>query len=33
MAMIFLALMDYAFQKWDFEKRNKMTKQEVKDEF
>jgi len=31
--MIFLALMDYAFQKWDFEKRNKMTKQEVKDEF
>jgi flagellar biosynthesis protein FlhB len=33
MAMIFLAVMDYAFQKWDFEKRNKMTKQEVKDEF
>ena len=33
MAMIFLALMDYAFQKWEFEKRNKMTKQEVKDEF
>jgi flagellar biosynthetic protein FlhB len=33
MAMIFLAVMDYAFQKWEFEKRNKMTKQEVKDEF
>ena len=31
--MIFLVVIDYAFQKWDFEKRNKMTKQEVKDEF
>lgn len=33
LAMIFLVVIDYAFQKWDFEKRNKMTKQEVKDEF
>lgn len=33
MAMIILVIMDYAFQKWEFENRNKMTKQEVKDEF
>ena len=32
-AMVFLSVMDYAFQKWEFENRNKMTKQEVKDEF
>jgi flagellar biosynthetic protein FlhB len=32
-AMVFLSVMDYAFQKWEFEKRHKMTKQEVKDEF
>ena len=33
LAMIILVIIDYAFQKWDFENRNKMTKQEVKDEF
>jgi len=33
LAMIFLVIIDFAFQKWDFENRNKMTKQEVKDEF
>lgn len=33
MAMIIIVIADYAFQKWDFENRNKMTKQEVKDEF
>ncbi|MBW2012815.1 MAG: flagellar biosynthesis protein FlhB [Deltaproteobacteria bacterium] len=33
MAMIVLVIIDYAFQKWEFENRNKMTKQEVKDEF
>jgi flagellar biosynthetic protein FlhB len=33
MAMIFLSVIDYTFQKWEFEKRHKMTKQEVKDEF
>ena len=33
MAMIVLVIIDYVFQKWEFEKRNKMTKQEVKDEF
>jgi flagellar biosynthesis protein FlhB len=33
LAMIVLVIIDYAFQKWDFENRNKMTKQEVKDEF
>ena len=32
MAMIVLAVIDYFFQKWDFENRIKMTKQEVKDE-
>lgn len=31
-AMIFMAIADYAFQKWQFEKKLKMTKQEVKDE-
>jgi flagellar biosynthetic protein FlhB len=33
LAMIILVVIDYAFQKWEFEKRIKMTKQEVKDEF
>ncbi len=33
MAMIVLVIIDYIFQKWDFENRIKMTKQEVKDEF
>jgi len=32
LAMIFLAVIDYAFQKWDFEKRLKMTKKEAKDD-
>ena len=31
-AMIFLAAIDYAFQKWQFEQKLKMTKQEVKEE-
>jgi len=31
--MIFLAVIDYAFQKWQFEQQMKMTKQEVKEEF
>jgi flagellar biosynthesis protein FlhB len=33
MAMIVLVIIDYIFQKWEFENRIKMTKQEVKDEF
>jgi len=33
LAMIFLVVIDYAFQKWDFEKRLKMSKKEIKDEF
>jgi len=33
LAMIFLVVIDYAFQKWDYEKRMKMTKKEIKDEF
>jgi len=33
LAMIILVIIDYAFQRWDFENRIKMTKQEVKDEF
>jgi len=32
LVMIFLTIIDFAFQKWNFENRNKMTKQEVKDE-
>jgi flagellar biosynthetic protein FlhB len=32
-AMILLAALDYAFQKWQFEEKLKMTKQEVKEEF
>jgi flagellar biosynthetic protein FlhB len=31
--LIVLAALDYAFQRWDFLQQNKMTKQEVKDEF
>jgi len=33
LAMLALAILDYAFQKWQFEKQLKMTKQEVKEEF
>jgi len=33
LAMIILVVFDYAFQRWEFEKRIKMTKQEVKDDF
>jgi flagellar biosynthetic protein FlhB len=32
-AMIFLAVLDYGFQKWQYEQQLKMTKQEVKEEF
>ncbi len=32
LAMIFLAALDYAFQRWQFEQKLKMTKQEVKEE-
>jgi len=32
LAMVLLVAADYAFQKWQFEKRIKMTKQEIKDE-
>jgi flagellar biosynthetic protein FlhB len=32
-AMIFLAVLDYGFQKWQYEHQLKMTKQEVKEEF
>lgn len=32
-ALLFLAMADFAFQRWDHEKKLKMTKQEVKDEF
>jgi flagellar biosynthesis protein FlhB len=33
LAMVFIVAIDYAFQRWQFEKKLKMTKQEVKDEF
>jgi len=33
LAMIFLVVIDYAFQRWEHEKKMKMTKKEVKDEF
>ena len=33
LAMLVLVIIDYAFQRWEFENRIKMTKQEVKDEF
>jgi len=32
LALIILAALDYIYQKWEFEKNLKMTKQEVKDE-
>jgi flagellar biosynthetic protein FlhB len=32
-AMVVLAAIDYGFQRWEFEKRIKMSKQEIKDEF
>ena len=32
LALIFLAVIDYFFQKWDFEKRLKMSKRELKEE-
>ena len=32
-AMIFMAALDYAFQRWQFEKDLRMTKEEVKEEF
>ena len=32
LVMIFLAIVDFIFQKWDFEKNLRMTKQEVKEE-
>jgi flagellar biosynthetic protein FlhB len=32
-AMVFLAAIDYAFQKWQFEQQLKMTRQEVKEEY
>ncbi|MBK9292911.1 MAG: flagellar biosynthesis protein FlhB [Oligoflexia bacterium] len=31
--LVMLAIIDYAFQRWDLEKRMRMTKQEVKEEF
>lgn len=33
LAMVVLVVIDYAFQKWEFENRMKMSKKEVKDEF
>jgi len=33
LAMILLVAIDYTFQKWEFEKKLKMSKKEVKDEF
>ncbi|MDD5722902.1 MAG: flagellar biosynthesis protein FlhB [Syntrophales bacterium] len=32
LALIIIAVLDYAYQKWEFEKNLKMSKQEVKDE-
>ncbi|MCD6165129.1 flagellar biosynthesis protein FlhB [bacterium] len=32
-ALLVLAVMDYGFQKWDYERNLRMTKQEVKEEF
>ncbi|RPI71960.1 MAG: flagellar biosynthesis protein FlhB [Desulfobacteraceae bacterium] len=31
--ILIMAILDYAYQKWDYEQKLKMTKQEVKDEF
>lgn len=33
LALIILAVLDYIYQKWEFEKNLKMSKQEIKDEF
>ena len=33
LAMLVLVVADYAFQKWQFEKRIRMTQKEIKDEF
>ncbi len=33
LALIILAILDYIYQKWEFEKNLKMSKQEIKDEF
>ncbi len=33
MAMILLSVMDYLYQRWEFEKNLRMTKQEIKEEF
>ena len=33
LAMILLVIIDYAYQRWEFEKRIKMSKQEIKEEF
>jgi len=33
LAMILLSIMDFMYQKWEFEKNLKMTKQEVKEEY
>ncbi len=33
LAMILLSVLDYMYQRWEFEKNLKMTKQEVKEEF
>ncbi|ASS91544.1 MAG: flagellar biosynthesis protein FlhB [Bacillaceae bacterium] len=32
-ALLFIALLDYLYQRWDFEKNIRMSKQEVKDEY
>lgn len=32
LALVFLAALDYAYQRWEYEKQLKMTKQEVRDE-
>ena len=32
-AMLVLVVIDYAYQRWEFEKRIKMSKQEIKDEY
>ena len=33
LAMVVLAAIDYGFQRWEFEKKIKMTKQEIKEEY
>ena len=33
LALLFVALLDYFYQKWEFEKNIRMSKQEVKDEY